>query len=60
MTTTQPRTSDGYVAFEGLCDVCGHPDSAHDRIALRYCAATFTNVLPRSCICSSAIAHVGP
>jgi len=34
-----------------VCDVCTHPDAAHDDIARRYCNATMTNALPRECIC---------
>lgn len=33
------------------CDVCSHPDVAHDVIARRYCAATTANALARTCIC---------
>jgi hypothetical protein len=33
------------------CDVCGHLVDGHDRIALRFCAATLQNALSRGCIC---------
>jgi hypothetical protein len=36
------------------CDVCAHPDSAHDDIGRRYCKATMTSALSRGCICSPA------
>jgi len=34
------------------CDVCSHPDGAHDVIARRYCAATMANAISRKCICT--------
>jgi hypothetical protein len=33
-------------------DVCIHAAAGHDPISRRYCAATLTNALTRSCICS--------
>jgi hypothetical protein len=33
------------------CEVCGHPVDGHDRIALRFCAATSENAITRACIC---------
>jgi hypothetical protein len=33
------------------CDVCAHPLNEHDRIARRYCIATFANAITRGCIC---------
>jgi hypothetical protein len=35
-----------------VCDVCNHPDAAHDVIARRYCKATMVNAISRNCICS--------
>jgi hypothetical protein len=35
-----------------LCS-CGHPAAGHDRVALRYCAASSANSSARSCICSA-------
>jgi hypothetical protein len=37
--------------FENTC-LCGHPDSQHDAVASRYCAATSQSALPRQCICA--------
>jgi hypothetical protein len=34
------------------CDVCAHPDIAHDDIARRFCKATMAGALSRGCICS--------
>ena len=36
------------------CPTCQHPLSAHDRIGLRWCAATRLGVGQRDCICSVA------
>ncbi len=33
------------------CDVCAHPLDDHDRVARRYCTATFANAIARGCIC---------
>ena len=41
----------GPVGDAMMCDVCGHPLAAHDRIAQRYCEATLHNALSRTCIC---------
>ena len=35
-----------------LC-ACGHPTDRHDRVALRYCAASSASDAVRSCICSA-------
>ena len=35
---------------------CGHPESAHDPIADRYCAATINGGLDRGCICHTVAA----
>ena len=40
-----------HIAPVVACDVCNHPDSAHDHIARRYCKATMANALPRRCVC---------
>jgi hypothetical protein len=37
-----------------LCPSCQHPMSAHDRIGLRWCAATRLGVGQRDCVCSVA------
>ena len=37
-----------------LCPTCQHPLSAHDRIGLRWCAATQLGVGQRDCVCSAA------
>ena len=37
-----------------LCPTCQHPMSAHDRIGLRWCAATKLGVGQRDCVCSAA------
>ncbi|MGH3850988.1 MAG: RGCVC family protein, partial [Pseudonocardiaceae bacterium] len=33
------------------CTVCPHPWDAHDRIGVRYCAATVAGALSRGCVC---------
>ena len=43
MTTTENQDS---------CDVCSHGLDVHDRVADRFCQATRSNALTRSCICS--------
>jgi hypothetical protein len=35
-----------------FCPTCQHPLSAHDRIGVRWCAATQLGVGQRDCICS--------
>ena len=37
-----------------LCPTCQHPMSAHDRIGVRWCAATQPGVGQRDCVCSVA------
>ena len=37
-----------------LCPTCQHPLAAHDRIGLRWCAATQLGVGQRDCVCSAA------
>jgi hypothetical protein len=55
--TTATRDATGKHARDhgavAICDVCFHPDSAHDRVAERYCRATHGNALSRACICST-------
>jgi hypothetical protein len=36
------------------CPTCLHPLSTHDRIGLRWCAATRLGVGQRECVCSVA------
>ncbi len=38
------------------CAVCGHPQSQHDVISTRWCAATSLGVGSRACICSGLVA----
>lgn len=33
---------------------CGHPQTEHDAVGLRYCKATSAAALTRGCICRSA------
>jgi hypothetical protein len=33
------------------CAACPHPESAHDEIGLRYCAATVAGGWHRGCVC---------
>jgi hypothetical protein len=33
------------------CDMCSHPSAFHDAIATRYCAASASAALSRSCVC---------
>jgi hypothetical protein len=35
----------------GVCPICQHPSSAHDRIGVRWCAATQLGVGQRECMC---------
>jgi len=35
------------------CAVCPHPWESHDRIALRFCAATTSENHSRGCVCGS-------
>jgi hypothetical protein len=37
-----------------LCPTCEHALTAHDRIGLRWCAATQLGVGQRDCVCSAA------
>jgi len=37
-----------------LCPTCQHPLPEHDRIGLRWCAATQLGVGQRDCVCSAA------
>lgn len=39
------------------CAVCPHPWDAHDRIGLRYCAATAAGSLDRGCVCVGDTVH---
>lgn len=55
MTSTQLMSTDAS-AVEA-CNICSHPDAAHDDIARRYCRATMTNALSRHCICSPSKTH---
>jgi hypothetical protein len=43
-------------AADPVLDCCGHPESAHDAVAKRFCAATQRGSLNRGCICHS---HTG-
>jgi hypothetical protein len=45
-------TTDAVAVLVETCDVCDHEPVQHDRIARRYCAATFANALTRRCICT--------
>ncbi|HWE91633.1 MAG TPA: RGCVC family protein [Pseudonocardiaceae bacterium] len=36
---------------EPTCVVCSHPMKVHDRIGLRFCAATAAGTLDRGCVC---------
>ena len=38
-----------------LCPICQHPLSAHDRIGVRWCAATQLGVGQRECMCIVAV-----
>lgn len=33
------------------CAACAHPQSTHDTLGARFCAATITSSLERGCIC---------
>ncbi len=50
--TTPVRDASPADPLTQTCDVCAHPDAAHDAIARRYCKATMASALPRGCICS--------
>jgi hypothetical protein len=38
---------------DGICGMCPHPLSSHDRISVRYCAATATKAESRGCVCTT-------
>lgn len=42
------------------CAVCPHPQDSHDRIGLRYCAATAAGALRRGCVCVGDTNHANP
>ena len=48
-TATTPETSTE--TSTTACPACPHDESAHDRIGLRYCAATSAGALERGCVC---------
>ncbi|HEY5787786.1 MAG TPA: RGCVC family protein [Microlunatus sp.] len=50
--STHPHTDQDPVL--DTCPTCQHPLSAHDRIGLRWCAATKLGVGQRDCVCSAA------
>jgi hypothetical protein len=52
MTTPLLEAATSVLVPTKACDVCGHPDTAHDDIARRYCKATLSSALSRGCICS--------
>lgn len=52
---TSPLTEQSDTVAE-RCAVCGHPQSAHDVISTRWCAATLLGVGSRACICSGLVA----
>jgi hypothetical protein len=45
------RASDPPDAAVTICPACVHPETAHDVIATRFCAATTARALPRGCAC---------
>jgi hypothetical protein len=47
--TNTPPPADG--STETACAACVHPREAHDRIGLRYCAATVASGINRGCVC---------
>lgn len=34
-----------------VCEVCGHAQSSHDKIAQRFCQATSAHTVDRACVC---------
>jgi hypothetical protein len=50
-TELQQATSETDDQAGRTCAVCPHPWDAHDRIGLRYCAATAAGALSRGCVC---------
>lgn len=49
----KPATSETDIGDRAdlTCAVCPHPCAAHDRIGLRYCAATAAGAFSRGCVC---------
>ncbi|MDT4929466.1 MAG: hypothetical protein QOF92_2333 [Pseudonocardiales bacterium] len=52
LPVTQPAPETIDVTEPLRCGMCEHDVENHDRISLRYCAATAAGALGRSCICS--------
>jgi hypothetical protein len=49
---SQPALETTEVAEHARCPMCEHDVENHDAISLRYCAATASGALSRTCICS--------
>lgn len=52
MTTPVQESAEPMARAVETCDVCAHPEAAHDAIARRYCDATVANAMSRGCICA--------
>ena len=52
-TETKTATSETDIGDQAdrKCAVCPHPWATHDRIGLRYCAATAAGAFSRGCVC---------
>ena len=60
MTEISLHPDTDQVPTEELCPTCRHPTSAHDRIGLRWCAATQLGVGQRNCVCSVPASSEAP
>lgn len=52
--TTQAQLG-GIDTVVQICNICSHPNVAHDDVARRYCKATMTSALSRNCICALSL-----
>ncbi len=53
-TADRPRLRDDPApapAHGSGCGACGHPETGHDAVGLRWCRATVTSALDRACVC---------
>ncbi|HEX4722145.1 MAG TPA: RGCVC family protein [Pseudonocardiaceae bacterium] len=57
MPTTEvlPVESGPQAGDEAMCAACPHPLDGHDRICARYCSATISGGLDRTCLCDTAV-----
>ena len=51
MSDLSIKSSTDQVPTQALCTTCEHPLSFHDRVGIRWCAATQPGVGQRDCVC---------